>query len=107
MDITIAESDGVAAFESTANLFFEQILGMDAAAVLFTDESQLSDFSLCGLPEDLDPPRDAPLAAVYDAWDSWVLERLRQQFNVELKTTTIGLLQLFRLIEANTPRSLH
>lgn len=51
--VVIAAQERIDDFEHTAIEFFRAVLGMDYGECIVTDESRLSDFASCGLPEDI------------------------------------------------------
>lgn len=51
--VVIAAQERVDDFEGTAVECFRAVLGMDYGECIVTDESRLSDFASCGLPEDI------------------------------------------------------
>ena len=51
--VVIAPQERIDDFERTAVEFFRAVLGMDYGECIVTDESRLSDFASCGLPEDI------------------------------------------------------
>ena len=51
--VVIAAQERIDDFECTAVEFFRAVLGMDYGECIVTDESRLSDFASCGLPEDI------------------------------------------------------
>ena len=70
--VVIAPRERIADFERTAVEFFRAVLGMDYGECIVTDESRLSDFASCGLPEDI-ADTTLSLQALYSAWDAWVV----------------------------------
>lgn len=49
--VTFAAQDHIELYEETARRFFREVLDMDSTECLITDESYLSDFSSCGMPD--------------------------------------------------------
>ena len=104
------EQDTVDTLAPLAQEFLEKVLSMDAAQVLLTDLSSLSDFTGQGeLPSNLQALANA--AAYKDfcrAWDRWVLERVQVTFGIRVERTTAPLVQLLVAIEeSRKPRTLH
>lgn len=87
--------------EDTAADFFTRILDLDFDSVLVSDESQLSDFSSCGLPEGFgaDAFHADTLSALYNAWDEWVIAEIYNTYRIKIESTQIRLNELFSLIE--------
>ncbi len=69
--------------------------------VLLTDLSALSDFSSCGLPNDIETV--GTLTSLYDAWDDawgeWVIPKIEDVFGVKVDKTTILLVDLVDLFD--------
>lgn len=82
--------------EDTAADFFTRILDLDFDSVLVSDESQLSDFSTCGLPDEIEADT---LPAIYNAWDEWVIKEIKIEYGIKIESTSIKLNELFSLIE--------
>jgi hypothetical protein len=61
--ITVAPQDHVELYENTARRFFREVLDCNFDDCLITDESYLSDFSSCGMPDEL---ADATSSTVAD-----------------------------------------
>ena len=104
--ITVASQDHIELYESTARRFFREVLDYDFDDCLITDESTLSDFSSCGLPEELADTAPS-LKALYAIWDEWVLNELRTRYALEYTTTAVPLLRVFCDIEAFWTRQQH
>ena len=51
--VVFADQDRIDAYEGAAREFFRSVLDMDSDECVVTDESRLSDFSSCGLPDGL------------------------------------------------------
>ena len=51
--VVFAAQERIDDFERAAVEFFRAVLGMDYGECIVTDESRLSDFASCGLPEDI------------------------------------------------------
>lgn len=96
--VTFASQDHVDLYEETSRRFFREMLDMDAGECFITDESYLSDFSSCGMPDEV-ADKTATLAELYSAWDVWVLSELRSRYGLTYETTAVPLLALFRDLE--------
>ena len=75
--VVIAPRERIDDFERTAIEFFRAVLGMDYGECIVTDESRLSDFASCGLPEDIADATQS-FKALYSAWDAWVVPVILQ-----------------------------
>jgi len=80
--------------------FFAEVLGQPLGAPELSADSNLRDFSLCGIPQELLANCQA-LADFYTTWDFWVLERLETVFGVRLSSTDIPLRALFGRLPAS------
>ena len=104
--IKLAPQEHIETYDRTAEAFFREMLDMDYRTVVLTDESQLSDFSSCGLPEGI-VHEHCSLNELYDAWDTWVLPRIRAHYDIELEKTSILFVDLFQKIEERLARRTH
>lgn len=105
--LTITQ-DGIEQFEATAVQFFDEVLDLDFGACLVTDEADLSDFSFNGQPAGTLDIEAMSQRELLQAWDRWVLARVKAVYGIELSTTQINLVSLFRQIEeATRPVTLH
>lgn len=78
-------------FEETAAAFFQSVLGMPPDACMFiSDESDLDDFAIAGLPD------EAPEGV---SWDQWVIAQIDKFYGISLATTRVNLVSLFSQIE--------
>lgn len=101
----VIKKDHIDAYESTGRPFMFDVLGMNWDGVLLTDLSQLSDFALSGMPDELFPNTEgldarASYSAALDAWDAWAIERVKALYGVVIDSTRIDLMALFNQIEA-------
>ncbi len=97
--IVLALQDTIELFEATAREFFRDILDQNFDECLVTDESYLSDWSSCGMP-DAEADTAGSLKDLYAAWDLWVLAEIKARFDLEYTTTALSLVQVFRDIES-------
>jgi hypothetical protein len=97
--ITIAPTDTVDLYERTAREFLREILGLSYDECLITDESNLSDFSACGLPEELSGNAGS-LQELYQRWDKWVVPRVCERYGIASFATNIRMTALWARIEA-------
>lgn len=104
--IEFAEQDLIEQAAPLGREFLKRVLDMDWDDCLVTDESALSDFSLCGIPRD-QLPEGPDLKQCYAIWDAWVLQKVKDEFGVELPRTGLLLLTVFDLIEAHRRQSVH
>ena len=93
-------------YEDTARAFFRELLDLSYDDCLVTDETHLSDFSSCGLPEDFAEPPSG-LKALYAAWDKWILAEIKQRYNLDYATTAVPLLTVLHDVEAAKARRRH
>lgn len=104
--VTFAAQDDIELYEETARRFFREVLDMDSSECLITDESYLSDFSSCGMPDEL-ADKTSSLKELYTAWDAWVLGELKSRYGLEYASTAMSLLVLFRDLEQHWCRRDH
>ena len=96
----LAPQDRIDAYERTAREFMREILDINYDECLVTDESRLSDFSGCGIPDEIGEGL-TEMRALYDAWDAWVVPVICTRYGLvtsELQTT-VRLVDLFEQIE--------
>lgn len=105
-DVKLAPQDHVELYEDTARVFFRDVLDMDFDECLVTDESRLSDFSSCGMPDEL-ADKTTSLKELYAAWDVWALAELRSRYGLDYPSTAMPLVALFRDIEQHLVRRQH
>lgn len=107
MKIVIADQDRIGFYDETAREFFRTILDLLFDECLVTDESMLSDFSSCGLPDEiLDINASKSLNEIYDAWDAWILPVIREKYKIDIEKTSIYLVDLFIAIEQRAKMTL-
>lgn len=104
--VVFAAQERIDDFECTAVEFFLAVLGMDYGECIVTDESRLSDFVSCGLPEDIADATQS-LKALYSAWDAWVVPAICSQYGLADLSTTMRLVDLFEQIERQGPKQVH
>ena len=104
--VVIAPQERIEDFERTAVEFFRAVLGMDYRECIVTDESRLSDFASCGLPEDIADATQS-LKALYTAWDAWVVPVICSRYGLTKVSTTILLVDLFTQIERQRLKKIH
>jgi hypothetical protein len=51
--VEFASQDHIELYEETARRFLCEVLDMDAGECILSDESHLSDFSSCGMPDEV------------------------------------------------------
>jgi hypothetical protein len=95
--IILAPQERIEAYELTARAFFRDVLDMDYGECLTTDESRLSDFSSCGLPDDIADATQG-LSELYSAWNAWVVPVIFRQYGLAV-SPRILLVELFEQIE--------
>ena len=103
--IVMAESTQIEAFDPIATEFFDTILGMDYAECFVSDESALSHFASCGMPDAMSEGAKT-LHELYDRWDQWVLQEIESRYGVTLEHTGINLVDLFNRIQQAQQRTL-
>lgn len=104
--VEFASQNHIELYEETARRFFREVLDMSSDDSLITDESHLSDFSSCGMPEEL-AAETGDLKELYAAWDVWVLGELQSRYGLEYATTAVPLTTLFRDLEEVWTRRRH
>ena len=104
--VVLAPQDHIELYEDTARRFLREVLDMDADECLITDESRLSDFSTCGMPDGASEMAEG-LMELSVAWDIWILGELKSRYGLTYSTTAVPLLALFRDIEEIWTRRKH
>jgi phage/plasmid-associated DNA primase len=104
--LVLAPQDHIELYEDTAREFFRDVLDLNYDECLVTDETHLSDFSSCGLPDDV-PETEGGLKGLYAAWDKWVLAELKQRYDLDYATTAVPLLTVLHDVEAAKARRHH
>ena len=97
LNFTVADDDIIEEYHEIACDFFETILNMDYEECLVTDESSLSDFSSCGLPDN-DKEYNS-LEELYNDWKVFILSKINNTYNIELDNPHILLIHLFEIIK--------
>jgi hypothetical protein len=105
-NVVIAPRERIDDFELTAREFFRAVLGTDYGECIVTDESRLSDFSSCGLPEDIAGATQS-LKELYAAWDAWVVPDICRRYGLVDVSPTILLVDLFEQIERRRLSRIH
>lgn len=103
--IVMAETGQIEAFDAIATEFFDAILGMDYSECFVSDESALSHFASCGMPEAMSEGAKT-LPELYGRWDGWVLQEIENRYGVTLAHTGINLVDLFNRIQEAQQRTL-
>ena len=103
--VVLADQDRIDLYEGTAREFFQAVLDMASTECVVTDESRLSDFSSCGLPDNLGNEAKG-LKELYAVWDAWVVPVICDRYDLEAKylQPTILLVELFEKIEQQRSR---
>jgi hypothetical protein len=91
---------------SMAQDFFRDVLDLDYDECLVTDESRLSDFSSCGLPEAL-ADKTTSLSELYAAWKAWVVPVICTRYRLVDVAPTVLLVDLFQQIEQQRTSRVH
>ena len=76
---------------------------MDYGECLVTDESRLSDFSSCGMPDEL-ADATTGLQELYAAWRVWVVPVIKDRYGLDDVVPSILLVDLFERIEQQGAR---
>jgi hypothetical protein len=104
--VVIASQKRIDDFERTAVEFFRAVLGMEYGECIITDESRLSDFASCGLPEDIADATQS-LKALYSAWEAWVVPVTCSRYGLADISPTILFADLFEQIERQGLKQTH
>lgn len=96
--VTLADQHRIDLYEATATEFFRSVLDVDYGECLVTGESRLSDFSSCGMPDEL-ADATTGLKELYAAWRVWVVPVVKERYGLEDLTPAILLVDLFKRIE--------
>lgn len=73
---------------------------------IVTDESRLSDFASCGLPEEIAGATQS-LKARYSAWDAWAVPAICSRYGLKDISTTILFVDLLAQIERQRLKQIH
>lgn len=103
--VTLGPQDRIEAYEQTACEFFRDVLAMEYRECLTTDESRLSDFRTCGLPDEIADATHG-LKELYSAWDAWVVPAIFSHYGLTV-SPRILLVDLFEQIEQLRLRQIH
>lgn len=105
--VVLADQDRIESYEDIAREFFRFVLDMDYGECVVTDESRLSDFSSCGLPDGLGDEAKG-LKELYAVWDAWVVPVICQRYGLEAAevSPTILLVELFAKVEQRRRRQI-
>jgi hypothetical protein len=106
--VVVADQERIDAYADTAREFFRNVLDIEFDECLVTDESRLSDFSSCGLPDQLGDEAQG-LKELYAAWDEWVTPVICERYGLAVTevSPTLLLVELFEKIEQQQTRQLH
>ncbi len=104
--VEFAPRDRVDLYEATATEFFRSVLDLDYGECLVTDESRLTDFSSCGMPDDL-AEATTGLKELYAAWRVWVVPVVCGRYGLDDLVPSILLVDLFEKIEQQRARQIH
>ncbi|MFN0303671.1 MAG: hypothetical protein ACKVQU_25325 [Burkholderiales bacterium] len=102
----LAPQDRITAYAETAREFFRVVLDIDYDECLVTDESRLSDFASCGLPDEI-ADATVGLKTLYAAWDAWVTPVICERYKLFDVAPTVLLVDLFERIEQRRLTHLH
>ena len=95
----LAEQERMDAYKAMAREFFRDVLDLNFDECLVTDESRLSDFFSCGLPDNLADTTHS-LFDLYAAWDAWIVPFVSERFQIVEVSPADLLVELFEKIEA-------
>ena len=104
--VVIAAQERIDDFEHTAIEFFRVVLGLDYSECIVTDESRLSDFASCGLPDDIADGIQS-LKSLYSEWDAWVVPAICSRYGLANLSTTMLLVDLLEQIERQGRQQVH
>lgn len=106
-NIKFEESDEITLVMSKPHMqkLFNEVLDLDVSAVLVTDESMLSDFSLRVVSNVEEVPGES-YRDILKKCDAYLLSKINEHFGVVLTTVVINLTTLEALL-SNQPPSIH
>ena len=96
-NIELASKARIEMYESTASEFFRTVLALSYRECIVTDESRLTDFASCGLPDTL-ANTALSLTELWHAWEAWIEPIISWRYGVEV-TSSVLLVDLFDQIE--------
>lgn len=105
-EIIMSEQHQITEFDAIAAEFFGAILSLDYSACFVSDESSLSDFFGCGMPDDL-PEGEIDVNALYDQWDAWVIAKIAEVYGIQIEATTLSMVDLFNRIQVARSQLIH
>ena len=86
--IVIAESDIIGEYDEIAREFLDAVFDQDLDECLITDESCLSDFSGCCLPEDYEPPagltKQERFNHLYEIGDAEMIKIVKERYGIDV-----------------------
>jgi hypothetical protein len=97
LGLTTSEQFQIEEFESIAAVFVRNILGLSPEDCFLSDESDLDDFCVIG----------SSLETGERSWDEHVIQRIHDEYGVELSTTRMNLVTLFAMIQQAQRKALH
>lgn len=104
--VVLAPQNRIEAYDDIAREFFRAVLDMQYGDCLVTDESRLSDFASCGLPEEIaDAAGD--LKDLYARWDRWVVPVIGRRYGLVDVSPAVLLFELFERIEGRRSGRVH
>lgn len=100
--ITFAETSNIEDYEAIARKFLNDILDINYDECFISDESWLSDFSSCGLPEDFNSD-GMSLEELYNEWDKYIVIKIKEAYGIELDMSKkVVLVELFEQIRQDS-----
>jgi hypothetical protein len=92
------ERSKIETLDATCSAFLRDVLALDGALV--TDLSDLSDFCLEGdYPDGTLDIQNMSQRQVYEAWDAWVLKKVKDTYGLVLQKTKVSLVSICAQIE--------
>ena len=82
--IAFGDTDEIDGYDDIAGEFFEKIYGLDRNEVLITDESALTDFAGCCIPDDAKTEKNGEekLKELYDIGRACAVEKINKYYGI-------------------------
>lgn len=102
----IIKEDKISLFADEVEALLKNIFSIDNA--LFTDLTELSDFTYSGLtPEQSEHMQSLDWAEKTKYWDAIIIARMKEKYGLELKSVCISLLDVLEMIEKSKNPTIH
>jgi hypothetical protein len=102
--IIFANTNNIEDYDTIARKFVKDMFDLNYDECFISDDSWLSDFSSCGMPDEFDST-NMTLDEVYTAWDQFIAEKIKAAYGIALDMTKpVVLVELFEQIRQDSMR---